>query len=79
MTLREFRDWQVFLVEHPLPYELADIHGAMLLSTLVNINRAKDSPVMDARDFLILKPRDNAPAKPQPTIAQRMKAVTQVP
>lgn len=76
MTNREFGDWQRFCVEHPLPFELIDIHGAMQLAMLANINRAKDSPVIDTRDFLILKPRDQPTTKPKLTMAQRMKAVT---
>jgi hypothetical protein len=77
MTLREFRDWQVFCVEHPLPFELTDIHGAMALAMMVNVNRAADSPMVDARDFLILKPRERPSTTPKPTMAQRMKAITQ--
>jgi len=78
MTVRELYDWQRFHVEHPLPVEVADIHGAMLMALMANIHRAKDSPVVNAPDFLIMKPRGEQAASPKPklTMAQRMKAVT---
>lgn len=75
MTAREFADWQAFAFEHPLPAELLDIHGAMVLAMLANINRAKDAAAFDPRDFMILRPRAPKPTKPTLTMAQRMKAL----
>lgn len=76
MSVREFADWHRFCLDHPLPFELVDIHAGQLLAMLFNINKTKSTPVANPRDFMVLTKR------PPPkeigaglTIAQRMKAV----
>jgi hypothetical protein len=75
MTVREFDEWTRFCMQHPLPFELADIHAAMQTSLTINIHRSKDAPTANWVDYLVLKPRVAKPA-PKLTMAQRMKAVT---
>lgn len=76
MSAREFQDWQRFMTEHPLPWELVDIHGAITAATLINVNRASTSPLVEPVDFLIVRERRPKPTKGGATlsIAQRMKA-----
>ena len=52
---------------------LIDLHGAMQLAMLFNINRGKDTAAVQPREFMILAKRDK-PKAPQLSIAQRMKA-----
>ena len=59
MTVHEFLDWHRFAAVHPFPAEIADLHGAQLIATLININRHPDkSEPADARNFLILRGRE---------------------
>jgi hypothetical protein len=58
MTLRELRRWQWFdAVDEPLPDRLADIHNAMLLSTIINLERAADSAPASPSDFFVIRER----------------------
>ena len=75
MSVSELRDWQRYCAFHPLPFELDDIHSGQLLALLVNINRAKDTPMVNAIDYMILA-KKTEPEAATLTIAQRMKAVT---
>jgi hypothetical protein len=87
MTMREFHEWQIFTQSHPLPADIIDLHGAMNLAMLANINRdPHKQAAYDPRDFLVVRDRTEAEevkpvakAKPQKgggmTIAQRMRAM----
>jgi hypothetical protein len=76
MTIRELSEWQRYCFHHPLPAEVADIHGAMHTALLANIHRARDAPMVDAVDFMVLRTKPEPdPAKPALTIAQQMKRV----
>lgn len=77
MTPREFYDWQVFLARYPLPVDVLDLHGAMHTATLFNINRGRDSPIADYRDYLVQRLPSVEKPKPQQSMAQRMRAVTE--
>jgi hypothetical protein len=77
MTWPEFVDWQLFVADHPLPADLADIHHARMLSTLINVNRGSTTPAVQARDYIVLRgpqPPKAAPAK-RPTVAQQIRAL----
>jgi len=76
MSAREMGDWRRFCFHRPLPFELTDIHGAMLLALLANINRPKDHPSFDPVDMMILRAKPTR-AAPTLTIAQRMKRATE--
>lgn len=76
MSARELGDWLRYCAHQPLPMDLVDVHGGLLIATLCNINRAKDAAVVDPGDFMILRPKPKPdPTKPALTIAQRMKRV----
>lgn len=61
MTVREFRDWQLFEQDQPLPDKLGDLQNALLCVVATNIMRSGDTPPAQLADFLILKP----PAEPE--------------
>jgi hypothetical protein len=71
MTAREFRDWQIFEAEHPLPDALSDLHNALLCVVASNIMRGEGSQPARLEDFLILKPRPE-PETERPTAAPAM-------
>lgn len=75
MTARELNDWYRFCFHHPLPFELTDIHGGLLLALTANINRSRNSPVVDPVDYMVLRRKTTPDAEPTLTIAQRMKRV----
>lgn len=76
MTVRELAEWERYCLHNPLPFEVVDIHGAMHTALLANIHRAKDAPMVDAVDFMLLRTKPPPdPAKPVLTIAQQMKRV----
>jgi len=52
--MREYVMWRKFNSEHPFPFELIDLHGAMLCSVVLNLVRSADSPPHDMRKFLLL-------------------------
>lgn len=77
ITLQEFIDWQRFAAEHPFPADLVDIHGAMTVATLANVNRSPTARTFEVPEFRVLRPRAGdaqaAPAKPPPMLeADRM-------
>jgi hypothetical protein len=73
MSMRELRDWQWFdAVSGPLPDRLADIHNAMVLSTMVNIMRSPDSAPVLPSDFFVIRDRAE-PEEPVPEI-DRLRA-----
>ncbi len=55
MSYGEFLDWEkFFLVEPPLA-ERVDLMGALVTSTIANVNRAKNRRAYSVDDFLIIK------------------------
>lgn len=55
MSYGEFLDWEkFFLVEPPLP-ERVDLMGALVTSTIANVNRSKSRKPYSVEDFLIIK------------------------
>jgi len=74
MSTRELRDWQWFdAVHEPLPDRLADIHTGMILSTMVNLQRAPDAAPVAPDDFFVIRDR-TAPAKPEVSEIDRLRA-----
>lgn len=82
MPLVEFYDWLAFAARHPFPADIADIHGAMALAMLANVNRDPKSAAYTPGDFLVLREREQT-SPPVPitpdgrpmTIAERMRSV----
>jgi hypothetical protein len=75
MSLRELRNWQWFdATNEPLPDRLADIHNGMILSAMVNLNRAPESAPVLPSDFYVIRDRTERPAdEPVPEI-DRLRA-----
>lgn len=55
MTLAEFYSWQKFFVLEPPLSERVDLAGALVSSTLANINRGKNKKAFSIEDFMVVK------------------------
>lgn len=52
MTYSEYVDWLAFYSTEPFPEEREDFRNALLISTLVNLQRGKNRPVK-VQDFML--------------------------
>lgn len=54
LTLREFYDWESFSLLEPFVSERVDIAGAIVSSTLANVNRGKSQKAFSMMDFMVV-------------------------
>jgi hypothetical protein len=54
MSLSELHRWREFALTEPFLPERVDLMGALVTSTLANINRAKNSAAFSIEDFMIV-------------------------
>jgi hypothetical protein len=55
MSLREYQDWEKFNILEPFLPERVDLAGALITSTMANINRGKGKKPFSIDDFMIVE------------------------
>lgn len=54
LTLREFYEWESFSLLEPFISERVDMAGAVVSSTLANVNRGKGQKAFTMMDFMVV-------------------------
>lgn len=54
MSMEEFHRWREFSRDEPFLIDRVDLGGALISSTIVNINRGKNAPPVSISDFMIV-------------------------
>jgi hypothetical protein len=55
MSLQEMRRWREFFIVEPTPVERIDLAGALITSTLANINRQRNAKPFTLQDFMLVE------------------------
>lgn len=54
LSVKEFHDWEAFYLLEPFLPERVDIAGALVSSTLANVNRGKNQKAFSMSDFMVV-------------------------
>jgi hypothetical protein len=57
LSFREFTDWQAFASSEPFLPQRVDLMGALVASTIANVNRGKGRRAYSITDFMLIEKR----------------------